>query len=99
MTSGDLTFDLTKKVTDVISSLFLTLFRTPPFVRVSLRGPGAELEGGCSTPPPAGRGNPGPPAGRGLTTMLGAQSYNYVSMLFQVVREQNGHITVHTCLA
>ena len=30
MTSGDLTFDLTKKVTEVISSLFLTLFRTPP---------------------------------------------------------------------
>ena len=33
---------------------------------VSLRGPGAELEGGVQTPPPAGRGNPGPPAGRGL---------------------------------
>ena len=31
MTSSDLTLDLTKKVTDVISSLFLTLFRTPPF--------------------------------------------------------------------
>ena len=31
MTSGDLTFGLTKKVTKVISSLFLTLFRTPPF--------------------------------------------------------------------
>ena len=30
MTSGDLTFDLTKKVIEVISSLFFTLFRTPP---------------------------------------------------------------------
>ena len=30
ITSGDLTFDLTKKVTELISSLILTLFRTPP---------------------------------------------------------------------
>ena len=28
--------------------------------------PGAELEGGAQTPPPAGPGNPGPPAGRGI---------------------------------
>ena len=31
LTSGDLTFDLTKKVTEGISSFLLTLFRTPPF--------------------------------------------------------------------
>ena len=35
--------------------------------RVSLRGPGAEIEGGFSTtPPPAGGGKSRGPAGRGL---------------------------------
>ena len=58
MTSGDLTFDLTKKVTYVISSIFLTLFRTPPFpyrgpgATIQESRPGAELEGGGQTPPP-----------------------------------------------
>ena len=49
MTSGDLTFDLTKKVTEVISSLFLTLFRTPPFPYRYV-AQGAELEGGVKPP-------------------------------------------------
>ena len=67
MTSGDLTFDLTKKVTEVISSFFDALSNAA--YPVSLRGPGAELEGGVfkHPPPPAGRGNPGAPAGRGLS--------------------------------
>ena len=34
--------------------------------RVSLRGPGAEIEGGLNTPPPAGGGKSRGPAGRGL---------------------------------
>ena len=53
MTSGDLTFDLTKKVTEVISSLFFDALSNAA-CPVSLRGPGAELEGGggVQTPPP-----------------------------------------------
>ena len=44
MTSGDLAIDLNLKMTEVVSSWFWTLFRMP--YRVSLRSPGAELEGG-----------------------------------------------------
>ena len=51
MTSGDLTFDLTKKLTEVISSLFLTLFRTPPSAyRYVAQEP--SYKGGCSNTPP-----------------------------------------------
>ena len=38
--------------------------------RVSLRGAGAEIEGGLNTPPPAGGGKSRGPAGRGLTLAL-----------------------------
>ena len=37
--------------------------------RVSLRGPGAEIEGGVSTTPPAGGGKSRGPAGRGLNSV------------------------------
>ena len=49
MTSGDLTFDLTEKVT---RSDFFLIFDalSNAACPVLLRGPGAELEGGCSTP-------------------------------------------------
>ena len=38
--------------------------------RVSLRGPGAEIEGGSQPPPPAGGGKSRGPAGRGLTFVV-----------------------------
>ena len=54
MTSGDLTFDLTKKVTEVIFLIFDALSNAA--YPVSLRGPGAELEGGVfKHPPPPSR--------------------------------------------
>ena len=66
VTSGDLTFDLTYKMTDIFSKCFLTIYRTPHTL-FSLGGLGAKLErGGVQTPPPSRSGNPGPPAGRGL---------------------------------
>ena len=51
MTSGDLTFDLTKKLTKVFSIIF---FNAPSIAsyRVSLRGPGAELEEKRENAPP-----------------------------------------------
>ena len=55
MTSGDLTFDLTKKLTEVISSLFFYALSNAAF-RVSLRGPGAELQGGVFKHPPPQQG-------------------------------------------
>ena len=49
MTSGDLAFDLTYKINEVVSSL---LFILPSVVyRMPLRGPGAELEGAINSPP------------------------------------------------
>ena len=69
MTPGDLTFDLTKTVAKVISSLFLTLFRTPlsPYRYVAQE---PSWKGVFNPPPhthtPAGRVIPGPQAGRGL---------------------------------
>ena len=51
MTSGDLTFDLTKKVTEVNFFLIFDALSNAA-CPVSLRGPGAELEGGCSNTPP-----------------------------------------------
>ena len=65
MTSGDLTFDLTLKMTEVILSLILD--ELSDTCDISQRSSGAKLEGGVQAPPPAGRGILGPPAGRGLT--------------------------------
>ena len=60
MTSGDLTFDLTKKLTGLSVIIFdavsIVVYRV-------LRGPGAELGG---TSPPARHGKHRPPAWRGL---------------------------------
>ena len=55
VTSGDLTFDLTLKVT---RSSFVMIFDalSNAAYRVSLRGPGAEIEGGVlNNPPPSSR--------------------------------------------
>ena len=53
MTSGDLTFDLAKKVTRSNFFLIFDALSNAAFP-VSLRGPGTELERGCSTPPQQG---------------------------------------------
>ena len=74
MTSGDLTFDQKSHRSD-----FFLIFDalSNAACPVSLRGPGAELErGGVQThTPPAGRGNPGPPAGRGLKLIFICKFY------------------------
>ena len=46
-------FDLSENLTKIVSLSFLTSFRT--FFRFSLRTVGAEIDGGCSTPPPPSR--------------------------------------------
>ena len=51
MTSGDLTFDLTNKVTKSDFFLIFDALSNATFP-VSLRDPGDELEGGVQTPPP-----------------------------------------------
>ena len=63
MTSGDLSFDLTKKwpsdfflIVDALSNAAFP---------VSLRGPGAELEGGVQTPPQQGEEIQDPQRGAG----------------------------------
>ena len=53
MTSGDLTFDLTKKRDRSDFFLIFDALSNAAFP-VSLRGPGAELEGGVQTPPQQG---------------------------------------------
>ena len=66
MTSGDLTFDLISKMTKWFRNDFGTLSNAG--YRVSLRGPGAEIEGGSQEPlPPSGGGISRGPSGRGLT--------------------------------
>ena len=64
MTPGDLNFDLSKKMTEmVIRELVNAAFR------FYLRRPGAEIMGGVQTPPPppaAGGVKSRGPAGRGL---------------------------------
>ena len=52
MTSGDLTFDLTKKVTGDFFLIFDALSNVA--FPISLRRPGAKLEGGCSNTPQQG---------------------------------------------
>ena len=77
MTSGDLTFDLTKSDRSYFFLIFDALSNAA--YPVSLRGPGAELEGGCSnTPPPALRGNPGAPAGRGLKIKITKRPVSFI---------------------
>ena len=44
LSSGDLTFDLTKKLTQSLSVIIFDALSIAAY-RVSLRGPGAELEG------------------------------------------------------
>ena len=50
MTSGDLTFDLALKMTKGFVMIFDALSNAA--YRVSLRGPGAEIEGGSLNSPP-----------------------------------------------
>ena len=50
LTSGDLNFDLSLKMTQVVSECFFPSFRTP-FFRFVLRCAGAEIDGGVQTPP------------------------------------------------
>ena len=50
MTFGDLTFDLTKNDRNIFVMIFGALLNAA--YRVSLRGPGAELEGALKSPPP-----------------------------------------------
>ena len=50
MTSGDLTFDLTKKVTEINFVIIFDTLSNAAFP-VSLRGPGAELKGGMLNTP------------------------------------------------
>ena len=52
MTSGDLTFDLTKKSDRSDFFLIFDALSNAAFP-VSLRDPGAEVEGGVQTPPPS----------------------------------------------
>ena len=61
---GGHNYDLSEKLTEIVSLSFLTSFRG--FFRFSLRPIGAEIDGGCSTPPPVGGGESGVPLGRGL---------------------------------
>ena len=66
MTSGDLTFDLTKKSDRSDFVIMLSALSNAAFC-VSLRDPGAELEGGCSnTPPQQGVEIQDPQRGAGL---------------------------------
>ena len=55
MTSGDLTFDLTKKSDRSDFFLIFDALSNAAYP-VSLRDPGAELEGGCSNTPPPQQG-------------------------------------------
>ena len=60
MTSGDLTFDLLKNDRSSFVMIFDALSNAA--YRVSLRGPGAELDGGVQTSPAGGRSNTHRPA-------------------------------------
>ena len=70
MTSGDLTLDLMTdlKIDGSDGSLSVIIFDALSIAayRMSLRGPGAELEGGVKTTPPVRHGKHRPPARRGL---------------------------------
>ena len=63
--------------------------------RVSLRGPGAEIEGGLLNNPPAGGGKSRGPAGRGLKCIQGPEQLNicyigtYLSILHNPRENQN----------
>ena len=59
---GATIFDLSEKLTEIVSQSFLTSFRT--LFRFSLRPIGAEIDGGSNTPPPVGGGKSGVPVGR-----------------------------------
>ena len=66
---GGRSFDLSEKLTEIVSSSFLTSFRT--LFRFSLRPIGAETDGGGGVKhPPIGGGKSGVPVGRGLKTLL-----------------------------
>ena len=72
MTPGDLRFDLSEKMTEMISKWFFASFRTLPFV--FLYGDQEPRSwGGVQTPPPppAGGGKSRGPAGRGLKRWTG----------------------------
>ena len=53
LTSGDLNFDFSKSMTEIVSKCFSTSFRTFLFI---IRASGAELEGVVQSPPRPGAG-------------------------------------------
>ena len=64
LTPGDLNFDLSQKMTEMISKWFFASFRMLPF-GFSLRRPGAEIMGGVQTPPPPQQAAENPEAQQG----------------------------------
>ena len=68
LTSGDLNFDLSLKMTEVVSEWFLPSFRSRfPICSTMRRSRDRRGGGGVQTPPPSGGGNSRGPPGRGLT--------------------------------
>ena len=71
LTPGDSNFDLSQKITEMISKWFFASFRTLPFVFLYGNQEPRSWGGGgrSNAPPPAGGGKSRGPAGRGLTCL------------------------------
>ena len=70
LTPGDRNFDLSEKMTEMISKWFFASFRTLPFVFLYGDQEPRSWGGRSNAPPPAGGGKSRGPAGRGLSRSL-----------------------------